>query len=84
MIKKLLKTLVKSSGYEIKKISHSINKEGIPKDITDPDFIKYFNICKNYSVCSIEPMYALYKSIEYVIKNKIDGDFVEYLKAEVQ
>lgn len=64
-------------GYEIKKPSDKIGTDGIPKDITDETFIAIYNKCKDFSTCSLEPMYSLYKSVEYVVKNNIPGDLVE-------
>jgi O-methyltransferase len=76
-MKKVVKSVVKKMGYEIKKPSDKVDENGVPKDITDKTFIGIFNQCKDFSTCSIEPMYNLYKSVEYVVKNNIPGDFVE-------
>ena len=76
-MKKVVKSLAKKLGYEIKKPSDKISENGVPKDITDETFITIYNQCKDFSTCSIEPMYNLYKSVEYVVKNDIAGDFVE-------
>ncbi len=64
-------------GYEIRKIDKTVSSDGIPLDMTEPAFIDFYNKCKNYSVCSVEPMYALFKAVEYVVRNKISGDLVE-------
>lgn len=48
----------------------------ITKDM-DPGFREILNFCIPYSMTSIERMYALYKAVEYVVKSKIPGDFVE-------
>ncbi|MCO6499701.1 MAG: class I SAM-dependent methyltransferase [Vicingus serpentipes] len=76
-MKEIIKSLVKRVGYEIKKPSDKIGEDGMPKDITDTTFIEFYNKCKAYSTCSIEPMYNLYKSVEYIVKNNISGDLVE-------
>ena len=55
----------------------------IKKNKTDPvvdndeKFIKAYKKCKKYTMTSKEKMYALYKSVEYVIDAGISGDFVE-------
>ncbi|MBL7717920.1 MAG: class I SAM-dependent methyltransferase [Flavipsychrobacter sp.] len=41
------------------------------------EFIDLYNICKPYTMTSIERMYALYKSVEYILKHDIPGDFYE-------
>lgn len=40
-------------------------------------FDEIYALCKNYTMTSVERMKALYDSIEYVIENDIQGDFVE-------
>ena len=61
-MKKAVKSLAKKMGYEIKKPNDKIGSNGVPKDITDEIFIGIYNQCKDFSTCSIEPMYNLYKS----------------------
>jgi len=41
------------------------------------EFYDLYLECKPYTMTSIERMYALYKGVEYVVKNNIEGDFVE-------
>jgi len=43
----------------------------------EPDFFKILSECKGHTMTSVERMYSLYKSVEYVTKNSIPGDFVE-------
>jgi len=43
----------------------------------DRQFRKIYAKCKNYTMTSKEKMYALYKSVKYLIDSKIPGDFVE-------
>lgn len=74
MILKLINNVVKNFGYEI---INNIDKEGIPNDIIDAEFRHIYNLCKEYSLCAVTPMFALFKSIEYIVKNHIEGDFVE-------
>lgn len=69
--------MLRDIGYEIKKADPTVRKSGIPVDMTEPDFTTIYNKCKLFSTCSVEPMYSLFKSIEYVVKNNIPGDFVE-------
>lgn len=74
MMLNLINNTVKRFGY---KIINDIDQEGIPLDIDDQKFREIYNLCKDYSICAVAPMFALYKSIEYLVKNKIEGDFVE-------
>lgn len=43
----------------------------------DSDFEEIYQICRPFTMTSKERMYALYQGCIYVIKNNIDGDFVE-------
>ncbi|MEW6332995.1 MAG: TylF/MycF/NovP-related O-methyltransferase [Thermodesulfobacteriota bacterium] len=73
MIKTLINNMVKKIGYEIV----AYDKEGIPGDMADEPFRAIYNACKAYSICSVAAMFALYKSIEYIVRNNIEGDLVE-------
>lgn len=46
-------------------------------DMIEPEFWEIYNLCKAYTMTSVERMYALYLSVDYVLKNNIEGDFVE-------
>jgi len=49
-------------------------------DIDDPFFIQLFPIIKPHSITAVSgpvPLWALYKSIEYIVKNNIPGDIAE-------
>ena len=43
----------------------------------DPPFLEIYNKCKDFTMTSAERMFALYKSIEYIVKSDIPGDIVE-------
>ena len=43
----------------------------------DADFISIYAKVSEYTLVGIERCYALYKSVQYLISNKIKGDFVE-------
>lgn len=70
--KKIIQKSANLMGYQISKISNS-------DSIIDKDerFRKIYNKSKKFTMTSKERMYALYKSVEYIIKNNISGDFVE-------
>jgi len=62
--------------YRIKTISLNIEETQIPYDM-DKEFVSIYNQCKEYTMTSIERMFSLYKTIEYIAKFKISGDIVE-------
>ena len=41
------------------------------------DFLDIYRRCQNYTMTSIERMYALYKAVQYVVEASVPGDFVE-------
>jgi hypothetical protein len=45
--------------------------------VADSFFMKLYNQCKPYTMTSIERMYSLYQSLNYIFQNNIEGDFVE-------
>lgn len=70
--KNIIKKTVNLCGYDIRK------KQKITPDInSDKKFLKLYKLCKNFTMTSKERMYALYKSVNYIIQSKIPGDFVE-------
>src|SRR3989344_5181107 len=52
-------------------------RRGLPRDMREKEFEEIYNACKAYTMTSPERMYALYKSVTYVIRAGIPGDFVE-------
>jgi O-methyltransferase len=76
-MKKIIKKIADRFGYTISKKEEILVRDGIPLDILDQDFIRIFNDCKPFTFTTVEPMYSLYQSVQYVIKNNIPGDFVE-------
>jgi hypothetical protein len=43
----------------------------------EPEFLALYEQCREYTMTSWERLYALYKSVQYVVENKIPGDLVE-------
>jgi hypothetical protein len=43
----------------------------------EPEFLALYDQCRQYTMTSWERLYAFYKSVQYVIQNKIPGDLVE-------
>jgi O-methyltransferase len=73
MIIKTVNKIAHRFGYKIK-----VERTSFPFDILgDKKFMHFYNQCKEYTMTSLERMYGLYQSVNYVIDNKIEGDFVE-------
>jgi hypothetical protein len=43
----------------------------------EPEFRTLYEQCREYTMTSWERLYALYKSVQYVVENRIPGDIVE-------
>lgn len=73
MVIKIANSLLTRFGYVIGK-----REKDLPVDIQqDAGFIDIYNICRPYTMTSVERMYSLYKAIEYTVSRDIKGDFVE-------
>lgn len=68
MIIKSLNKILNGFGYKI--LKDDFNERYA-------EFIDIYEFCKPYTMTSVERMYALYKGVEYIVKNNIPGDFVE-------
>ncbi|MCB9246929.1 MAG: class I SAM-dependent methyltransferase [Flavobacteriales bacterium] len=43
----------------------------------DERFLRFYELCKPFTMTSREKMYTLYKSVCYIVQNRIPGDLVE-------
>ena len=76
MIKQSIKKILNLFSYEIKKIK-KLNVLTFNSNQNEK-FEEYFRICSQESLnVSKERFLSLYQSINYIYKNKIEGDFVE-------
>jgi len=78
-IKYLLQKSAKSLGLDLYISGHRRNitiHRGFPKDM-DPDFASLYKQCQPYTMTSLERMYSLYQSVQYIIANDIPGSFIE-------
>jgi O-methyltransferase len=73
LIRKVLKRIktIASSQKRVEKV------ENLFLDIEEKEFWEIYNLCSPYSMTSVERMYCLYKSVDYLLSNNIEGDFVE-------
>ena len=74
MFRKIIHSILNKAGYDIVRLPP--RESIIPLDM-DENFEDIYRKCKDYTMTSIERMYALYKAIEYIINSKIEGDIVE-------
>ena len=74
-MKKFIADIFKKMGYSIIKRNNGF-KENYP-DIKNEEFWNIYELCKPYTMTSLERMYALYASVEYVLVNNVKGDFIE-------
>lgn len=72
----IIKKIFKNLGYEIKKSNNSLDLYNFPIEITsmEKEAIKQSS---EFSMTGPLRMWSLIQSINYVIKNKIEGDIVE-------
>ena len=71
-MKKLISNIFEKFGYKIQKITKKTEYSDL-----ETDFLQLAERCKPYTMTSVERLYAVYKSIEYILKNNISGDYVE-------
>ena len=74
-MKKIIFNLIKKLGYNIHKIN--VNKPERFQDIKEVEFWEIYRACEPYTMTSVERMYALYCSVNYILLNNIKGVFVE-------
>jgi hypothetical protein len=72
-MKKILKELISKLGYTVNRIDKDTYSY---TDIKEPEFWEIYNLCKPYTMTSVEPMYALYTSVNYIIESNIQGSIV--------
>ncbi len=73
-MKKLVQKFLGRYGYAIINLR---SRKSLFPDIKEQEFWDIYDSCTPYTMTSIERMYSLYKSVEYVLSNNIKGAFVE-------
>jgi O-methyltransferase len=73
-MKKQLLKLIEKFGYSVTKFK---KQEDLFIDIEENEFWEIYHLCSPYTMTSVERMYSLYCSIDYILSNNIEGDFVE-------
>ena len=73
LFKALIRKFFRAHGFAITPLI-----QPYPLDLIEESaFIELYEKCKPFTMTSIARMYALYKSIAYIVKNNIPGDIAE-------
>lgn len=75
MLSKIVNKILEVPGYKLIK-SKEEQERRLDID-TDDEFLEIYNQCKDYTMTSIERMYALYCAGKHIIKSGLSGDFIE-------
>lgn len=70
--RKALQKIANSFGYMIVPASEASSESIMNEEIGD-----IFEKCKKFTMTPKERIYALHKAVEYIVRSKIPGDFVE-------
>lgn len=68
MIKQVVKKTLNRLGYDVVPV--------VSPDM-DTEFLDIYRWCKDFTVTSVERMFALHKAVQYIVKSDIQGDIVE-------
>jgi len=71
-MKRLVRKIMNLLDFDIVKL-----QEVSHPDIKEEEFWEIYNLCKPFTMTSVERMYSLYKSVKYILLNNIEGAFVE-------
>lgn len=73
MIRNAVRAILRKAGFQ------PVKEVGVMRaDMTaDIEFMKLYDQCRPYTMTSMERLYSLYQSIQYVVDHKIGGDLVE-------
>src|ERR1700712_540143 len=76
MLRKTLRALIKNFGYDIVKPDERLVVDGLPADF-DKETVDTYHKVKEYTMTTPERIASLCNAVNYLVKNKIEGDFVE-------
>lgn len=69
---KVLSKIIRKFGYKLTKLNKTDSFPDMEKE-----FLEIAKKCKPFTMTSMERLYSVYKSVEYALKNNIEGDYVE-------
>jgi len=76
MIKKVINSLVHKLGYDLVKPDKRLVVNGLPADF-DKSTVETYARVKEYTMTTPERIASLCNAVNYLVKNNIQGDFVE-------
>lgn len=76
MLRKLVRNTLKSYGYDLVKPDERLVKDGLPADF-DQETVATYRKVKTYTMTTPERIASLCNAVNYLVKNNIQGDFVE-------
>lgn len=76
MFKKIVNTIINSLGYELVKPDKRLVVNGLPADF-DKATVETYSRVKEYTMTTPERIASLCNAVNYLVKNNIQGDFVE-------
>jgi hypothetical protein len=76
MIRKIVRSVVNNFGYDLVKPDKRLVVDGLPADF-DEATLNTYNKVKQYTMTSPERIASLCNAVNYLVKNNIQGDFVE-------
>jgi O-methyltransferase len=76
MFRKTLRALLNKSGYDIVKPDERLVVNGLPADF-DKTTVDTYQKVKPYTMTTPERIASLCNAVNYLVKNNIEGDFVE-------
>ena len=76
MLKKILHSVINNMGYDLVKPDKRLVIDGLPADF-DQDTLDTYKKVKPYTMTTPERIASLCNAVNYLVKNNIEGDFVE-------
>ena len=76
MLRKAIRGFIKKLGYDLVKPDERLVINGLPADF-DKEIVDTYQRVKQYTMTTPERIASLCTAVNYLVKNKIEGDFVE-------
>lgn len=71
------KFFLEKARHYLEKNSYNVIHESIYRSDMEKEFLEIWKKINPYTMISMERGYNIYKSVEYIVKNKISGSFIE-------
>jgi O-methyltransferase len=76
MIRNFVRSLIKKFGYDLVKPDKRLVVDGLPADF-DKATVDTYRRVQQYTMTTPERIASLCSAVNYLVKNKVEGDFVE-------